>query len=196
MLDPESDHRRSVARESLTATLKGWMTIGTSFPGDALYDIELITIDGASITMEAYRGQTVLVVNVASRCGYTPQYAGLENLYRRYGDRGFVVLGFPCNQFGHQEPADERTIHEFCLSHYDVSFPMFAKIDVNGPNAHPLYRYLKASKRGLLGWRAIPWNFSKFLINKNGEVIRRYGAWSAPEQIDADIMKILGGAEK
>jgi glutathione peroxidase len=157
----------------------------------SLYDIELETLEGQPMSMEAYRGAVVLVVNVASRCGYTPQYAGLEALYRRHRNQGFVVLGFPCDQFGHQEPGTEAAIRQFCSERYDVTFPLFAKIEVNGPDTHPLYQYLKASKKGLFGRRAIPWNFSKFLLGPDGEVIRRYGSRDTPERIDADVQRAL-----
>ena len=133
-----------------------------------LYDIPVTTIDGETITLDRYRGKALLIVNVASRCGFTPQYEGLEALYRKHKDKGFVVLGFPCNQFGRQEPGSEAEIRSFCDEHYSVTFPLFAKIDVNGPNAHPLYRYLKSAKKGLLGRETIAWNFTKFLVGRNG----------------------------
>jgi glutathione peroxidase len=158
---------------------------------NSLYDIQLKTIDGELITMGAYRGQVLLVVNVASQCGYTPQYAGLEDLYRRYKDRGFVVLGVPCNQFGHQEPGDEATIKQFCSQRYDVTFPMSAKVDVNGPNTHPLYQYLKSRKKGLFARSAILWNFSKFLLDRDGEVISRYGSRDTPGRIEKDLTRAL-----
>jgi glutathione peroxidase len=163
---------------------------------DPVYDIELRTIEGRQMSMGAYRGLVVLVVNVASRCGYTPQYAGLEALYRRHRDQGFVILGFPCDQFGHQEPGSEAEISQFCSDRYDVTFPLFAKIDVNGASTHPLYQYLKASKKGLFGRSAIPWNFSKFLLGSEGEVIRRYGCRATPEQIDADVERALDVAHQ
>ena len=152
-----------------------------------LYDIPLMTIDGQTVTLDRYRGKTLLIVNVASKCGFTPQYKGLEALYRKYRDNGFVVLGFPCNQFGRQEPGSEADIRRFCDEHFSVTFPMFAKIDVNGPNAHPLYRYLKSQKRGFLGLQAIAWNFTKFLVSPSGEVIARYGARRTPEAIEEDV---------
>jgi glutathione peroxidase len=156
-----------------------------------LYDIPVETIDGATTTLRQYRGQTLLVVNVASRCGFTPQYEGLEALYRKYKDRGFVVLGFPCNQFGRQEPGSEVEIRGFCDEEYSVSFPLFAKIDVNGPTAHPLYRHLKSAKKGLLGREAIAWNFTKFLVGRNGNVIRRYGPRRKPEAIEKDVALLV-----
>ena len=131
-----------------------------------LYDIKVKTIDGAGQSLSAYRGKAMLIVNVASKCGFTPQYTGLEGLYREFKDRGFVVLGFPCNQFGSQEPGIEAEIASFCSTRYDVTFPMFAKIDVNGPAAHPLYRLLKSSRKGLLGTESIKWNFTKFLVDR------------------------------
>jgi glutathione peroxidase len=151
-----------------------------------LYGFTVETIDGNSTTLDRYRGQPLLIVNVASRCGFTPQYEGLEALYRKYNDRGLVVLGFPCNQFGKQEPGSEAEIRSFCDEYYGVTFPLFAKIDVNGPNAHPLYRHLKSAKRGLLGRETIAWNFTKFLAGRNGEVLRRYGPRRKPEAIEKD----------
>ena len=156
-----------------------------------LYDIPLKTIDGGATTLEPYRGKAMLIVNVASRCGYTPQYAALEALYRKYKDHAFVVLGFPCNQFGNQEPGSEADIQAFCDAHYSVTFPMFAKVDVNGANAHPLYRHLKSEKRGLLGREAIAWNFTKFLVGKNGEVLKRYGPRRKPVDIEGDIARLV-----
>ncbi len=151
-----------------------------------LYDIPLQTIDGETVTLEPYRGKTLLIVNVASHCGFTPQYKGLEELYRRNKDY-MAVLGFPCNQFGRQEPGTESEIRQFCSTHYDVTFPLFARIDVNGPNAHPLYRYLKSARKGLFGREAIAWNFTKFLVGKDGEVLRRYGPRRKPEDIERDL---------
>ena len=152
-----------------------------------VHDFEARTIDGAVQPLSAYRGQTLLIVNVASECGYTPQYAGLEALYRKYKDRGFVVLGFPSNQFGGQEPGDEAEIRAFCTSKYDVTFPMFAKVDVNGADAHPLFEFLKKERRGVLGTAAIKWNFTKFLVGPDGEVMKRYAPGDTPEVIDKDI---------
>jgi glutathione peroxidase len=151
-----------------------------------LFQIPLRTIDGGMTTLNAFRGKALLIVNVASRCGFTPQYEGLDALYRRHKDR-VVVLGFPCNQFGHQEPGDDAQIREFCSTTYNVSFPLFAKIDVNGPNTHPLYRYLKSAKRGFLWRKSIAWNFTKFLVNKEGVVLRRYGPRHRPESIEQDL---------
>ena len=152
-----------------------------------LYDFEVVTIDGKTQTLAEYRGKTVLVVNVASACGYTPQYAGLETLYRANKDRGFVVLGFPCNQFGAQEPGSEKEIAAFCATNYGVTFPLFAKVDVNGANEHPLFAWLKSQKKGIFGTAAIKWNFSKFLIDANGDVIKRYGSGDTPEAIAKDL---------
>lgn len=159
-----------------------------SFP----YDVAVETLEGGQTTLEAYRGKVLLIVNTASRCGFTPQYAGLEKLYREHGEAGFVVLGFPCNQFMHQEPGDAEAIREFCSLNYDVSFPLFAKIDVNGPNAHPLYQALKRAKKGVLGTEAVKWNFSKFLVGRDGRVLGRYGPNDTPESLDAPIRKALG----
>ncbi len=156
----------------------------------SLYDIPLKMIDGSTVTLERWRGKALLIVNVASHCGFTPQYKGLEELYRRHQDR-LVVLGFPCNQFRKQEPGSESQILAFCSQEYDVTFPLFAKVDVNGPNAHPLYRVLKAAKRGLLGRKSIAWNFTKFLVSKNGEVLRRYGPRRTPEAIEKDLVDVL-----
>ena len=156
-----------------------------------LYSIPVETIDGETITLEQYLGNVLLIVNVASRCGFTPQYKGLETLYRKYKDRGFAVLGFPCNQFGRQEPGDERQIRQFCDEHYSVTFPMFAKIDVNGANAHPLYRYLKSAKQGLLGQERIAWNFTKFLVSRNGDVLHRYGSRRTAEDIETDLAPLV-----
>lgn len=156
-----------------------------------LYDIPVMTIDGEAITLARYRGKAMLIVNVASRCGFTPQYEGLEALYRKYKARGFVVLGFPCNQFGRQEPGTEAEIRGFCDEHYHVTFPLFAKIDVNGRHAHPLYRYLKSARKGLLGREAIAWNFTKFLVGSNGDVLRRYGPRRKPEAIDKDVAAVV-----
>jgi glutathione peroxidase len=155
-----------------------------------LYDIPVKTIEGETTTLDGYRGHALLIVNVASHCGFTPQYEGLEALYRKHKDEGFVVLGFPCDQFGHQEPGSEAEIRGFCDRQYGVTFPLFAKIDVNGPNAHPLYRYLKSAKKGLLGRETIAWNFTKFLVGRNGQVLRRYGPRRKPGSIDKDVAAI------
>ncbi|KFN47379.1 glutathione peroxidase [Arenimonas composti] len=155
------------------------------------HDFSATTIDGSPQSLADYRGKVLLIVNTASRCGFTPQYAGLEQLWRERRDRGLVVLGFPCDQFGHQEPGDEAEIREFCSLTYEVSFPMFAKIQVNGGEAHPLYRWLKKEKPGLLGLEAIKWNFTKFLVDRDGRVVKRYAPTDKPESIAADIDALL-----
>ncbi|HVT31617.1 MAG TPA: glutathione peroxidase [Rhodanobacteraceae bacterium] len=157
----------------------------------SIHDFSAKTIDGNEQKLDAYRGEVVLVVNVASKCGFTPQYEGLEALYRSFKDRGFVVLGFPCDQFGHQEPGDEEEIRNFCSLNYDVTFPMFAKIDVNGADAHPLYRYLKREAKGLLGSEAIKWNFTKFLVGKDGAVLKRYAPTDTPKSLEGDVAAAL-----
>jgi len=156
-----------------------------------VYNYEAKTIDGKSVSLDTFKGKAMLIVNVASKCGFTPQYAGLEGLYRKYKDKGLVVLGFPCDQFGHQEPGDENAIKQFCSLNYDVSFPMFAKIKVNGDDAHPLYKFLKSEERGMLGTEFIKWNFTKFLVNSSGAVIKRYGPTDTPESIEKDVVPLL-----
>jgi glutathione peroxidase len=151
-----------------------------------VFSTAVTTLDGRETTLEQYRGQVLLIVNVASKCGYTPQYTGLEAMYRRYKDKGLVVLGFPCDQFGHQEPGTADEIREFCSVAYDVTFPMFAKIDVNGPNEHPVFGVLKSQAPGVLGTTAVKWNFTKFLIGRDGTVLTRYGSRDTPEDIEAD----------
>jgi glutathione peroxidase len=155
-------------------------------------DIPLKTIDGEAASLGDFAGQTLLIVNVASQCGFTPQYAGLEALHRRFHDRGFIVLGFPCDQFGRQEPGDEAEIKNFCTEKYDVTFPMFAKIEVNGVNAHPLFKALKQKAPGLLGTQAIKWNFTKFLIDREHDLVRRYAPSEKPEKLVKDIEAALG----
>jgi glutathione peroxidase len=157
----------------------------------SIYDFSARSIEGNDRPLADYKGKALLIVNVASECGYTPQYAGLEALYRKYKDRGFEVLGFPCNQFGGQEPGDEEQIKSFCETRFDVSFPLFAKIDVNGPGTHPLYEFLKSAEPGLLGTEAIKWNFTKFLVAKDGSVRKRYAPQTKPEAIAADIETAL-----
>ena len=157
----------------------------------SLYDISARDITGTERPLADYRGKVLLVVNVASRCGFTPQYTGLEALYRKYHDRGFEVLGFPCNQFGSQEPGSEADIQGFCSTTYDVTFPLFAKVDVNGADAHPLYRLLKGEKPGILGTEAIKWNFTKFLVNRQGEVVKRYAPTDKPEDLDGAVAALL-----
>ena len=157
----------------------------------ALYDIPVQRIDGTESTLADYAGKVMLVVNVASQCGFTPQYAGLEVLWRQYREHGLVVLGFPCDQFGHQEPGDEAEIASFCRLKYDVTFPLFAKIDVNGDAAHPLFDYLKQAKPGLLRTEAIKWNFTKFLVDAEGKVVGRYAPNVPPENLVAVIEPLL-----
>jgi glutathione peroxidase len=157
----------------------------------SVYDFTAQNIQGKPQALADYRGKVLLIVNVASKCGFTPQYRGLEALWRKYKDQGLVVLGFPCDQFGHQEPGDEAEIQTFCSMTYDVSFPMFAKIEVNGPRAHPLYQHLKAEAPGLLGSESIKWNFTKFLVDRSGKVVRRYAPTDKPEAIEPDIVALL-----
>jgi glutathione peroxidase len=156
-----------------------------------IYDFSARTIDGDEQPLGSYKGKTMLIVNVASKCGFTPQYKGLEELYEKFRDRGLVVLGFPCDQFGHQEPGDEEEIKNFCSLNYDVKFPLFAKIDVNGANAHPLYRFLKREAKGLLGSEGIKWNFTKFLVDKDGKVVRRYAPTDTPQGMEKDVAAAL-----
>ena len=162
----------------------------------SIYEIAATTIDGRQQTLADYRGQVLLVVNVASKCGFTPQYTGLEALYRKYKDSGFAVLGFPCDQFGHQEPGNEAEIQQFCSTKYEVSFPLFAKIDVNGPNTHPLYQFLKSEKSGLFGTEGIKWNFTKFLIDRAGNVVKRYAPTTTPDKIAGDLEPLLESANR
>jgi glutathione peroxidase len=156
-----------------------------------LYDFTVDDIEGRQVALDRYKGKVLLVVNTASKCGFTPQYQGLEALYRKYREQGLEVLGFPCNQFGAQEPGNEQEIATFCETNYDVTFPMFRKIDVNGEATAPLYRYLKREKRGLLGTEAIKWNFTKFLVGRDGAVVARYAPNDTPESLEADVAKAL-----
>ena len=156
----------------------------------SLHDFSAAGIDGQQIDLSAYDGEVVLVVNTASKCGFTPQYEGLQKLQDTYAERGFTVLGFPCDQFGHQEPGDEAEIASFCSTSYGVTFPMFAKIEVNGSGAHPVYQWLKKEQGGLLGG-GIKWNFTKFLVGRDGQVIDRYAPTTTPEKISGDIEKAL-----
>ncbi|HWT15187.1 MAG TPA: glutathione peroxidase [Patescibacteria group bacterium] len=158
----------------------------------SIYDFSAKDIDGKDVPLSTYRGKAILLVNVASKCGFTPQYTGLEAMYRKHRDQGLVILGFPCDQFGHQEPGNEDEIKNFCSLTYDVSFPMFAKVDVNGTNAHPLWQWLKSEKSGFLGIDAIKWNFSKFLVDKSGTVVKRYAPTDTPEKIEKDLDAVLG----
>ena len=155
-----------------------------------LFDFTATSLSGDDIDLSQYEGKTVLVVNTASKCGFTPQYEGLEKLHETYADQGLVVLGFPCDQFGHQEPGDEEAIGEFCELNYGVKFPMFAKVNVNGSDAHPLFQWLRKAKGGLLGNR-IKWNFTKFLIGPDGNVVERYASVTKPEKLKDDIEKVL-----
>ena len=157
----------------------------------SIYDFQAQSIDGKPVPLSKYRGQPMLIVNTASACGFTPQFAGLEQLHQTYGDRGLVVLGFPCNQFGSQDPGSDSEIATFCQRNYGVSFPMMSKIEVNGAEAHPLYRRLTAEAPGLLGSKAIKWNFTKFLVGKDGQVIRRYAPQDAPQKLAGDIAAAL-----
>jgi len=182
--DERSGIRLGAARFPSLMTKESKMT--------TVYDFSAKTIDGKTKKLADYKGKVLLIVNTASRCGFTPQYKGLEELHRRFAKRGFAVLGFPCNQFGEQEPGAESEIAEFCETNYGVTFPMYTKVDVNGENAHPLFRYLTSAKPGLLGSEAIKWNFTKFLVGRDGKVIERYAPTTKPEDIAADIEKALG----
>ncbi|ALL13457.1 glutathione peroxidase [Caulobacter henricii] len=157
----------------------------------SVYDYSAKTLDGQDVSLADYRGQVLLIVNTASKCGFTPQYEGLEALYRDYKDRGLTVLGFPCNQFGAQEPGNAEEIASFCSLTYDVTFPMLAKIDVNGPSAHPLYAFLKKEQKGVLGTEGIKWNFTKFLIGRDGEVVERFAPTTKPEDLKVAVEALL-----
>lgn len=159
-------------------------------PG-SIHDFEVAGLDGKTVPLSQYRGKVLLIVNTASQCGFTPQYKGLEALHRDYKDRGFEVLGFPCNQFGAQEPGNADEIGAFCEKNFGVTFPLFAKVDVNGEAAHPLFKYLKHQAPGLLGTEGIKWNFTKFLVGKDGKVLKRYAPATKPEEITSDIEKSL-----
>lgn len=166
----------------------GWhleMLMGT------IYEFSAATLQGAEMRLTEFSGQVVLVVNTASKCGFTPQYEGLEALYRKYKSKGFAVAGFPCNQFGGQEPGDASEIAQFCSRTYDVTFPMFAKIDVNGPRTHPLFAFLKGEEPGVLGTEAIKWNFTKFLVDRKGAVVARFAPTTTPKELEANIEKLL-----
>jgi len=154
------------------------------------YNYNAVSLQGKELNMSDYKGKTILVVNTASKCGFTPQYEGLESLYKKYKDKGLVILGFPCNQFGSQEPGSEKEIAEGCLVNYGVTFPMFSKVEVNGSNAHPLFKYLKSELKGLLGGR-IEWNFTKFLIDSDGYPVKRYAPVTTPEKIEQELIKYL-----
>ena len=156
-----------------------------------VYDFTANTLDGKPVSLRDYAGQVLLIVNTASKCGFTPQYEGLEAMYQKYRERGLTVLGFPCNQFGAQEPGSAEEIGNFCQKNYGVSFPMFEKIDVNGEGTHPLYRWLKSGARGLLGSEAIKWNFTKFLIDRKGQVVDRFAPTTKPEDLQSNVEALL-----
>ncbi|WP_048438026.1 glutathione peroxidase [Caenimonas sp. SL110] len=158
-----------------------------------IYDFEARTIDGQTVPLDQFKGKALLIVNTASACGYTPQFGGLEELHKTYGDKGLVVLGFPCNQFGSQDPGSNDEIAQFCQLNFGVSFPMMAKVDVNGDNADPLFKFLTKEAPGLLGTTGIKWNFTKFLVGKDGEVIKRFAPADAPAGLAKDIEKALAG---
>ncbi|WP_163339431.1 glutathione peroxidase [Desulfopila sp. IMCC35008] len=160
-----------------------------------LYTIEVETIEGERTNLSEYKGKVLIIVNVASKCGFTPQYDGLEELYRKFSQNGLVVLGFPCNQFGQQEPGSEQEIKEFCRLNYGVTFPMFAKVEVNGGNAHPLFEYLKSERPGLLGSRRIKWNFTKFLVDQAGMVVARFAPNTPPSEIGKEVERLLAGQD-
>lgn len=157
----------------------------------SLYEISVERADGTTTTLEPWRNQVLLLVNTASACGFTPQYEGLQALQQRFGERGFSVLAFPCNQFGGQEPASNDEIQQFCSGRFGVTFPVFAKLEVNGDGAHPLYQYLKSAAPGILGSEAIKWNFTKFLVNRQGEVVDRYAPTTTPEKLAETIAQLL-----
>lgn len=191
LLEPATtvrSHSPTPVPSCLTAALAPWLRVIATMN---VYDIDVTTIDGRTQKMEVYRGKTLLIVNVASQCGFTPQYAGLQALHDKFGDKGFAVLGFPCDQFGHQEPGSEAEIAQFCTRSFGVTFPMFAKIDVNGAKAHPLYNFLKGEKGGILGTKNIKWNFTKFLVNREGKVVNRFAPTTKPEDIQNAIAAVL-----
>jgi glutathione peroxidase len=156
-----------------------------------IYSFDVKNIDGKQTSLSQYKGKSMLIVNVASQCGFTSQYAGLEALYNKYHDKGFEILGFPCNQFGSQEPGDEAEIKNFCELNYHVTFPLFAKIDVNGDDTHPLYKYLKSEEKGIFGTEAIKWNFTKFLIDREGKILKRFAPQTKPEDLDSEVEAAL-----
>jgi glutathione peroxidase len=157
----------------------------------SIYDFSAKTLDGKTVSLSDFKGNAMLIVNTASKCGFTPQYAGLESLYEKLREKGLTILGFPCNQFGQQEPGSEEEIGAFCRMNYGVSFPMFAKIDVNGPNTHPLYEFLKGEQPGVLGTKNIKLNFTKFLVDRNGKVVDRFAPMTKPEEIEKSIATVL-----
>jgi glutathione peroxidase len=157
----------------------------------SIYDFKARTLEGKEISLSKYKGDVILIVNTASKCGFTPQYAELEDLYKKYSGKGLKILGFPCNQFGNQEPGNSKNIASFCQTNYGVDFPMFEKIDVNGQNAHPLYKYLTKEAPGVLGTQSIKWNFTKFLVDRKGNILQRYAPSTNPKEITSDIQKQL-----
>ena len=161
----------------------------------SIYAFKVKNLSGKEVDFNQYKGKVLLIVNTASNCGFTSQYKGLEQLWKTYGDRGFVVLGFPCNQFGAQEPGTAADIQTFCETKFSVSFPMFEKIEVNGPNAHPIYDFLKSSAPGLLGTEGIKWNFTKFLVDRDGKVVNRFASNTKPEKLDSEIEALLTPAQ-
>jgi glutathione peroxidase len=157
----------------------------------SVYDTSATDIDGKPVSLSAYKNKVLLIVNTASQCGFTPQYQGLQALYDQYSDQGLMILGFPCNQFGQQEPGDLKQIQSFCETSFGVSFPLFQKIEVNGSNAHPLYQYLTKAAPGIFGTQAVKWNFTKFLVDRSGKVVRRYPPTAKPEDLAKDIQTLL-----
>ncbi len=158
-----------------------------------IYNFSCKNLNGEEVSLSEYSGKALLIVNTASKCGFTPQYKGLQELYEEYSSKGFEVLGFPCNQFGSQEPGTEEEISEFCSINYNITFPIFSKIDVKGPTADPLFGFLTSSEPGLLGTEKIKWNFTKFLIDQNGQTVKRYSPQTTPEQISSDVKDLLEG---
>lgn len=158
---------------------------------ESLYDFEVSNIEGKSEKLSTYKNKVILIVNTASNCGYTPQYRGLQEIYHKFKDQGFVILGFPCNQFGAQEPGDEKAIKNFCDMNYNITFPLFSKVEVNGENAHPLFKYLKKELPGIFGSENIKWNFTKFLLDKKGKPFKRYAPQDKPQSLEKDIQTLL-----
>ena len=158
---------------------------------ESFYDFKANDINGKEVSMSSYEGKVVLIVNVASGCGFTPQYEGLQKLYDEHKEEGLEILAFPCNQFGEQEKGDGEEIKNFCEKNYSITFPIFEKVEVNGNNAHPIFKFIKEQKKGFMGTESIKWNFSKFLLSKNGEVIKRYGSLDVPENLEEDIKQLL-----
>jgi glutathione peroxidase len=190
-LDLEKNILKGLIIKTFLLILLTILTLNAKDASMSIYDFEVTTINGEKISMSKYKDKVLLIVNVASKCGFTPQYSGLEELFQKYKDKEFMILGFPSNQFANQEPAKNEEIKQFCMVNYGVSFDMFAKIDVNGENASPLYNFLKEKQGGFLGIDAIKWNFTKFLIDKNGEVVDRFAPTTKPKDIEANIKKLL-----